>query len=52
MEKHDVDPAQKELAEESLQGLITDSKRYEWIDDDYQSDSYNSDDNWYTGCRH
>jgi hypothetical protein len=52
MEKHDVDPAQKQYAEESLQMLILDSKRYEWIDDISQFGYDSDDDDWYTGCWH
>jgi hypothetical protein len=50
MEKHDVDPAQKELAEESLQGLIAGSKRYEWIDDRWHGDSCDSYDTCDSFC--
>jgi hypothetical protein len=52
MEKHNVDPAQIQYAEESLQGLITDSKRYEWSDEDWHIDGDSDDDAWYTGCWH
>lgn len=52
MEKHDVDPAQLQYAEESLQKLIAASKRYEWIDDEWQSGCDSDDDDWYTGCWH
>ena len=52
MEKHDVDPAQKQYAEESLQMLIADSKRYEWIDDESRFGYDSDDDDWYTGCWH
>ena len=54
MEKHDVDPAQIQCAEESLQLLIAQSKRYENIDEDwindYDSDSSNED--WRLVCWH
>jgi hypothetical protein len=51
MEKHDVDPAQKQYAEESLQQLISDSKRYAYIDStDYDSDS--SSEDWRIVCWH
>jgi hypothetical protein len=52
MEKHNVDPAQKQYAEESLQMLISDSKRYEWIDDESRFGYDSDDDDWYTGCWH
>jgi len=50
MEKYDVDPAQKLLAEESLQLLIAASKRYEDFDCDYESDS--SSEDWRLVCWH
>ena len=52
MEKHDVDPAQKQYAEESLQMLIAECKRYEWIDDETRFGYDSDDDDWYTGCWH
>lgn len=52
MEKHDVDPAQIQYAEKALQGLIADSKRYEWSDEDWHIDGDSDDDDWYTGCWH
>ena len=52
MEKHDVDPAQIQYAEEALQGLIADSKRYELAHEVWHNDDDSEDDAWYTGCWH
>jgi hypothetical protein len=49
MEQHDVDPAQLAFAEKSFQGLLAQSQRFAWFEDD---DDDGDDDAWYTGCWH